>query len=298
MEEAAMQWIELSVRVESGSLDQVAAFLGKYGQGGATIEQWKSAERGDKSFVVKIYLPNSRSYKNIRLEIVQGLAAFNLQNELAERLLKPEDWLDSLKQHFGILEIGERFIIKPSWVFKPLPTTTRMVIELDPGAAFGTGLHSTTRLCLLRLEKHLEAGMSVLDVGTGSGILAIAAAKLGASAVLALDIDAVAVKAAGSNARANGVEQALKIKRGTLSLRTARENKNCFDLALANITVRAICDLAPGFHKVLKAGGRLVVSGINSQSLDEVLISLALADFKAEAVDREGEWCAVAASKN
>jgi ribosomal protein L11 methyltransferase len=290
-----MQWIELSVRVDTDGVNEAVAFLERYGQGGASVEEW---ENGEKYFMVKAYLPNSRSYKNIRLEITRGLAELDLQDQLAERLLKPEDWLDSLKRHFSIIEIGERFIIKPSWLLEPLPETTRIVIQLDPGAAFGTGLHATTRLCLLRLEKNLLPGMSLLDLGTGSGILAIAAAKLGATSVLALDIDAVAVKAAGSNARTNDVENTLQIRRGTLSDRRVKEHKSFFDLALANITGRAICDMAGGLYQVLKPGGRLVVSGINTRGVDEVLISLAVEDFKIEAVDQDGEWCAVCALKN
>jgi ribosomal protein L11 methyltransferase len=293
-----MRWIELSAPVDSARVNKAAEFLGKYGQGGAAVERWEQGESGEKTSLVKIYLPYNRSYKTTRSQILQGLAEYDLQDQLAERLLKPEDWLDSLKQHFGILEIGERFIIKPSWASQAIPPSTRIVIQLDPGAAFGTGLHATTRLCLLRLEKHLSAGMSVLDVGTGSGILAIAAAKLGASAVLALDIDTVAVKVARSNAAVNGVGEVIRVKRGTLSLRTVNDHLGCFDIAVANITARAICDLARGFYKALKPGGCLVVSGLNSQGLDEVLISLAMVDFKLEAVDEFDSWYAVVARKN
>jgi ribosomal protein L11 methyltransferase len=298
----SIRWIELSVTLDSAGftaaeVNRVVDFLGKYGQGGAAVERCKAEETGNRSTLIRIYLPHNRSYKTLRSEILQGLAEYELSDQVAERWLKPEDWLDSLKQHFGILEIGEKFVIKPSWAFQPLPATTRIVIQLDPGAAFGTGMHATTRMCLLRLEKHFSPGMSVLDVGTGSGILAIAAARLGAFDVLALDTDAVAVKVARSNAATNDVAEIVRVKRGTLSTRRVRENKDRFDIALANITARAICDLSRGFCKSLKPGGRLVVSGINSQSLDEVLISLALADFKLEAVDQYESWYAAVACK-
>ena len=293
-----MHWVELSVSAKSDTVEKVASILGQYGQGGATIEEWQSEINEEKTFVVKIYLPHGRSYKEVRNNIGHDLA--NLPSStptvIKERLLKPEDWFDSLKKHFGILEIGEKFIIKPSWICQPLPTSTRTIIELDPGAAFGTGLHPTTRLCLVRLEKYLVPGMSVLDLGTGSGILAIAAVKLGASSVLAIDIDPVAVKAARSNIRINGVEDHVQVKRGSLSTRTQREFKGSFDMAIANITAKTISDLSPGFAKVLKPGGKLIVSGINSQGLDEVLISLALANFKLEAADQDGEWNVVVAT--
>lgn len=293
-----MQWVELSASVNSDVVEKVASVLGRYGQGGATIEEWQSEISGEKTLAVKVYLPHSHSYKDVRNEIEQNLAHLPSSTpiRLKERLLKPEDWFDSLKKHFGILEIGEKFIIKPSWICQPLPTSTRTIIELDPGAAFGTGLHPTTRLCLLRLERYLVPGMSVLDLGTGSGILAIAAAKLGASSVLAIDIDPVAVKAARSNTRINRVDDHIRVKRGTLSTRTQREFKGSFDMALANITARAISDLSQSFAKVLKPGGKLIVSGIHSQGLDEVLISLVLANFKLEAADQEGEWNVVVAT--
>ncbi len=292
-----MQWIELSIRADPRKADEVAAFLGKYASGGPAVERWED-EEGKESFLIKIYLPNSRSFKSTHLEIIRGLAEFSLPDKPLERRLKPEDWMDSLKQHFGILEIGERFIIKPSWLDLPSPSVNRIVIQLDPGSAFGTGLHATTRLCLLSLEKYLGQGMTVVDVGTGSGILAIAALKLGAGRVLALDIDGVAVRVTRGNAEANGIVENIEIRRGTLSRDKVRKNKGRFDLALANITVKAICGLAPGFLRVLKPGGRLVASGINTQGLDEVLVCLAVAGFTLEAADRDGEWYAVTARKN
>ncbi|MBN1189008.1 MAG: 50S ribosomal protein L11 methyltransferase [Dehalococcoidales bacterium] len=311
-----MRWIELTAAVDSDRVRIVSGFLDKYGQGGSVIESRNPGEddkkvspgeedektsqewKGRKTFLVKIYLPSSRSYQTIRSEIFRGLAELGVPEQPAERWLKPEDWLDSLKQHFGILEIGERFIIKPSWAYKPLPPSTRIVIQLDPGAAFGTGLHATTRLCLLRLEKHFLPGISLLDVGTGSGILAIAAARLGASDVLALDTDTVAVRAARNNAAANSVGDIVRVRHGTLSLRTIRESRCRFDMAMANITAAVICDLAGGIYKSLKNGGRLVVSGINSQSLDEILIRLALEGFTLEAADQYDSWYAVIARKD
>jgi ribosomal protein L11 methyltransferase len=292
-----MRWIELSASVNSREVDKVASVLGQFGQGGATIEEWQSEINGEKTFNVKIYLPHGHSYKQVRSNLEQELATlqFSTPVQLKERLLKPDDWFDSLKKHFGILEIGERFIIKPSWICEPLPVSTRIIIELDPGAAFGTGLHPTTRLCLTNLEKYLVPGMSVLDLGTGSGILSIAAAKLGASSVLALDIDPVAVKAARSNIRINGVDDHIQVKRGTLSIRTQREFKGTFDMALANITAQAISGFSQSFTKILRPGGKLIVSGINSQGLDEVLISLVLANFKLEKAEQEGDWNVVVA---
>jgi ribosomal protein L11 methyltransferase len=295
-----VRWIELSIASGPDAVEQIAAVLDRYGQGGVTIEEWQVETGDEKTFRIKIYLPHGRSYNQVRRNIKLSLSSVPVSApfQLRERLLKPEDWLDSLKKDFGVVAIGARFIIKPSWASPPILESGRMIIELDPGAAFGTGLHPTTRLCLLSLEKYLKPGMSVLDLGTGTGILSIAAAKLGAEGVLALDIDPIAVKAAQSNIKQNAVDHHIQTRRGTLSDRAQKKYESAFDLVLANITSRAISDLSQGFAKVLKPGGRLIVSGIHPQGLDEVLIKLALANFSLENIERDGEWYAVIARNN
>ncbi len=166
-----------------------------------------------------------------------------------------------------------------------------------PGMAFGTGLHATTRFCLIRVEKYLVPGMSVLDLGTGSGILAIAAVKLGAASVLALDTDPVAVRIARDNTTKNGVTGAVTVRRGTLSTTVVKRLRGHFDLVVANVTSRVIAEMAERLSLVLKPGGRLVVSGINAAGLDTVLIRLALANLRIDAIDHEGEWHAITATR-
>jgi ribosomal protein L11 methyltransferase len=292
-----MRWIELSAKADSKSVETIASILGFYGQGGAVVEEWQTETEPETTYIVKMYLVHSRSYPETRSAVERHLSSLPLSPsvQLEERLLKPDEWLDSLKKDFKVLEIGEKVIVKPSWEKEPAQTSGKVVIELDPGAAFGTGLHSTTRLCLLRLEKLLRPGTTILDLGTGSGILAIAAAKLGAAEVLALDIDPVAVKAAQRNTRTNKVDYCVRVRRGTLSTRAQKQYRVAFDIVLANITSRAISDLSQNLAKVLKPGGRLVASGIHPQGLDEVLIRLALADFTIESIGQEGEWFVVVA---
>lgn len=294
-----MKWVEFSVVIPPDQVEKVSSLLCPYGHGGPIIEEWESETSHEIFFIVKIYVPNNLKLKDIREEIIEKFLenGYPPPTHLREILLKPEDWFDSLKKHFGIMDIGERFIIKPSWIYQPLPASTRIIIELDPGAAFGTGLHPTTRLCLTRLEKYLKPGMSVLDLGTGSGILAIAAAKLGASFVLGLDIDPVAAKVARSNVKSNNVEANILIKRGSLSLANQRNYKQYFDVALANITAKTINDLSESFFKILKPGGRLIVSGIQIQALDEALIRLAIANFNIEAIEQQEEWCVIVSKK-
>lgn len=292
-----MQWAEVSALVEESEVEKVAAVMGIFGQGGAVVEEWESESNGNMRFLVKIYLPNTRNLKKTECDMVKRLSALPLKVGLAERLLKPEDWFDSLKKHFGIQEIGDRFIVKPSWAQNKLPESTRIILELDPGAAFGTGLHPTTRLCLLRLEKHVKSGLRIFDLGTGTGILAIAAVKLGAGEVEAVDIDPVSVSAARNNVRANGVEDKIRVSRSTLSLARQRLLKNSCDLVMANISVKVISALSERIAGILKPDGRAICSGINTQGLDEVLISLAVAGLKIEAIDKDSEWYAVIAKK-
>jgi ribosomal protein L11 methyltransferase len=295
----ALRWIELNITVKAAEVEIVASILGQYGHGGTAIEEWQTETDQEKTFQIKAYLPHSRTYKEQKRQIDQRLKQLpgNLSLSLRERLLKPEDWLDSLKKHFRQLEVGDRFIVIPSWEAKGSAPSGRILIELDPGAAFGTGLHPTTMLCLMHLEKFLMPGMSVFDLGTGSGILAIAAVKLGASSVLALDIDSVAVNVARTNAAVNSVSGSIRIRKGSLSSRTQSDNKNAFDLVLANIISRTICDLSAAMFKVLKPGGKLIASGIHPQGLDEVLIRQVMAGFKLIKVENSGEWYVVISQK-
>jgi ribosomal protein L11 methyltransferase len=294
-----LKWIELSIKVREPEVEAVTSILAGYGHGGTVTEEWQEANEHTKAFQIKAFLPHSRAYQEQKRKIDQQLEQLNehLSLSLQERLLKPEDWLDSLKKHFRLLEVGEKFVIRPSWEPAQPSESGRIIIELDPGAAFGTGLHPTTRLCLQHLEKSIGSGMSVFDLGTGSGILAIAAVKLGAAPVLAVDIDPVAVRVAKANAAANGVFDSIRFARGSLSLRRQRANLNTFDLVLANITSRAICDLAGPMFKVLKPSGKLIASGIHQQGLDETLISLVMVGFHLEKAERAEEWYAIIAQK-
>jgi ribosomal protein L11 methyltransferase len=292
-----MQWMELSLNVTPSKAVKATEILGRYGQGGAEIEEWESEDSCEYYSIIKIYLPFNRKYKDIQSQILKEIA--NLDNKiiLKEKRLKQDEWFDSLRKGFKIFEIGSKIIIKPSWAESVTIPRGKVVIELDPGAAFGTGLHATTRLMLLNIEKYLKKRSNVFDLGTGTGILAIASAKLGASNVLAYDYDPVAVRAARYNLKVNQVDSQVQIRRGTLSLAAQYKFKDTFDLVLANITSRAISDMSAGLAKILKPGGFVIVSGIHPQGLDEVLIRLALTDLKLIDLQQEDQWSAVIAKK-
>jgi len=293
-----MRWVEIRIRAADEDLDLISSFLNHFGQGGTIIEKWAADSGEIKSGYVKLYLPFDRTFRDKKEQLIKRLAELNTCQpiQVEEKILQPADWFEPFKKLFGTQEIGERIVIKPVWK-EVQPDTGKIVIEMDPGMAFGTGLHATTRLCLISLEKYLQPGMKVLDLGTGSGILAIAAAKLGASQVVALDTDIIAVKAARQNSSYNQVERLISIKRGTLSMKSAKNYQNYFDMAVANITAGTISAIADRLAGVLKPTGILIVSGITDSGLDEVLIRLALQNLQLLRIPYEGKWYAVVATK-
>ena len=143
-----MQWIEITVTSKPESCDATAAIMNRFGQGGVVVEEWEDEVTGSRSSKIKIYLPNSRNLKLIRAQINTELANLRGVLSIKERRFKNEDWQESLKRDFKTVQIGKRFVIKPSWADYPPNNEGRIVIELDPGGAFGTGLHPTTRMCL------------------------------------------------------------------------------------------------------------------------------------------------------
>jgi ribosomal protein L11 methyltransferase len=293
-----MRWIEISVGCEEDQVKAISALLAQYGHGGTASEEWAAADASHKHYLVKIYLPLSRAYRYLKADIESDMRNAGLLQQLHEKILQQDEWFESLKRDFKVMEIGRNFVIKPSWDTAVKDYPGKIIIEMDPGAAFGTGLHPTTRLCLVNLQKYLNTGRAVFDLGTGTGILAIAAVKLGAGSVLACDIDAVAVKAAKYNAKINRVEESIKFQRGTLSRTMQRKYRSYFDVVLANITSRAISDLAPALADIIKPQGTLIVSGIHPDGLDEVLIRLAMADLNLVKIEIEEGWHAVIAQKS
>jgi len=283
-----LRWLELTAAVDSSDVDVVAEVLGRFGYGGVAID-----EQGNQA-TVKVFLPIDNSLAKRRSELEESLAHLVLKNPLMlhERERVEQDWETLWKKHYKTLPIGERLIIKPSWE-DYTATPEQVVIEIDPGMAFGTGQHATTRGCLVALERHLRRGMAVLDLGTGSGILAIAAAKLGASQVLALDINPAAVAVARSNAQANGVSDAVAVTLGTLPKdKTWRRN---FDLVVANITAKVIDELAEPLVRSLKPQGILIAGGIIEERLEEVSMRLQKEGARIIGVLSDVEWRTIVA---
>jgi len=211
------------------------------------------------------------------------------------QLVDEQDWAEAWKVHYHPVRIGKRLLIRPQWVQMHIPEGV-IDISLDPGMAFGTGTHPTTQLCLEALEDYVKPGIGVLDLGTGSAILAIAAAKLGAAHVLALDIDPVAVSVAQKNVADSGTSQLITVQEG--SLESVVTSARRFDLIVVNILARIIiqmCDQHLG--EVVRPGGSAIFSGIIQDQADDV--DAALIKTGLEIVNRriQGDWVAIEARR-
>lgn len=278
-----MRWARILVECEPAAMEPVAAALFEAGCAGTEADP-----RG-----IAGYLPVDDTLEGGLQTLRERLDRLptDLQPQPAEMVLtfvEEEDWAEAWKAHFHPLPIGTRLVIAPSWS-EYAPNPGEVVVELDPGMAFGTGAHPTTRLCLKALERTITGGETVIDWGTGSGLLAIAAAKLGAAAVYAGDIDPLAVRVAEENVRRNGVEDWV--------LLTIDETPACYpikaDVTVCNILAGVIVALAPDLAAVTRPGGRLITSGIIDTRADEVREGLERNGFRVTEVETQGEWVAI-----
>lgn len=284
-----MDWIEASVQARDGeAAEAVSELMNRYVPGGVVIEQIPGAP---SMLTVKAFLPPDEP--EIRQKIEAGLWHLGQIYPIPEprfRLLPHQEWAEAWKQNYQVLHIGHRVVVKPSWL-NHTATGDEVVVELDPGMAFGTGLHPSTQLCIRALEAITRPGMEALDLGTGSGILAIAAALMGAKTVLALDVDPLAVKAAAANAAANGVAGRVQVAAGSLAQLTDTHH---FDLMLVNIVARVILDLlGQGLLAHLRSGGWFVGAGILEDQANDVMRALEAQGLRQIQVAREKDWVAL-----
>jgi ribosomal protein L11 methyltransferase len=297
--------IEISLSgLEDEVIPLVVNLFDQWGQGGAIVEQIVGKNAGS---TVKTYLLTEDDEGLRQIEI--GLALLNQTRNASPsgdfprtqrwpapqiRFLAEADWAEAWKSGYDVLRIGRRLVVKPTWRdYTPEPDD--LVITLDPGMAFGSGLHPTTRLCLEALEDYVRPSASVLDVGTGSGILAIAAARLGASCVMAFDTDPLAVRVARENVALNQVESVVRVQARTAE--TSNLQSPIWDLIVVNILAETIMDLGPALAANLSPQGILIASGIIAERTDAVLGSfgqngLALVEQRAE-----GDWVALIGRK-
>ena len=210
-----------------------------------------------------------------------------LRHDVAE-----QDWTESWKAAFKPFRLGNHMVVKPSWTEIETQPGDH-IIEIDPGMAFGTGTHETTGMCVKLVEKYVRPGQRVIDIGTGTGILAIAAAHMGAKPVLATDLDAVAVRVAAENVKINGFEGVIDVRCGDL-LDVVEESG---DVVIANIIADVIVNLAKPVRERIVDGGLFICSGISVERREDVLKALKDADYEVLDDLNEGEWCAMAARK-
>ncbi len=302
-----MTWLELSVEVDPEAVESVSELFARYGyNGGVVVEQavvhpqddragWESITQPEidatRPVNVRTYLPLDQETGQKKRELEEALWHLGRMRHvgpLQTEERKEEDWANAWKAYYGIQRIGERIVIKPSWL-EYEPKERDVVLDLDPGMAFGTGLHPTTRLCLVALEKYVQPGMNILDLGTGSGILAIAAAKLAGqeTRVTALDTDAVAVEATGQNVERNGLGHQIEVGQGSA---VAAQRNAPYDLVVANILASVIIELAPALNGLLGPGGTLISSGIFVDRGDSVVQTLEQAGLPVKQREQEGDW--------
>ena len=282
-------WRELSITVPPEYVEPIAYLFARYGHG-LSIE-----DAGDNLVRLRTYLANTSKRRLARIEVgVNLVRLLQPSGELEIKELAEVDWESAWKAHFGLLRVGRNLVIKPSWIAYD-PSENDVVVELDPGMAFGTGYHPSTSICLEALEALVRPKMDMIDLGTGSGILAIAAAKLGAGSVLALDIDPTAVKVARNNFRSAGLSRVVRLARGTLPHPLAYEAK--FALATANISAKTIQGAAPYLWHVLRPGGMLIASGIIENQAGVVEETLGKTGFCLQKVYRVDDWVGMLLSR-
>ncbi len=302
-----MTWLELSVEADLEAVEAVSEILARVAPGGTSVEPGFElvdeglAARIDRSrpAIVRAYVPitDPGAAEGLAAGAARALghlSAFGLRpiGPLATRFVAEADWAEAWKAHFPVMRIGRRFVIRPSWR-RHRRTGEEIVLALDPGMAFGTGLHPTTRLCLTGLEALADAGAldvdRALDVGCGSGILSIAAAFLGAGFVTAIDIDPIAVDATTANARRNRLANRIRPRLGSLP-----SGDGPYDLVIGNLIASVLITLAADLAGELRPDGRWLVSGIFADR--EAAVREAFLGAGLTVTDRwvDDEWVALA----
>jgi ribosomal protein L11 methyltransferase len=310
-------WLEMAVTCDPEAVEVVSEILSRVAPGGISVEPaFTLVDEGlgaavdpTRPATVRAYLParEPAAAEAATREVERAighLQAFGLGEigVLRATIVHETDWATAWKRHVGVMRIGRRVVIRPTWR-RHRRREGDVVIAMDPGMAFGTGLHPTTRLCLAGIERWADAGVLArggardgtarfLDVGCGSGILGIAAGMMGAGDLVGLDTDPIAVEATEANARRNGLARRLRARRGTLPSGEAP-----FDLVVANLIASLLVALAGDLAAELHPGGRLLASGIFVDREGDVRDSFALAGLRVVGRDGEGDWVALDAER-
>ncbi len=312
-----MEWVELIVHTTTAGADEVSSVLMECGASGTMIEDrkdipdpakphgiWeiidpKLLESMPEDVLVHAWYEENSALPALLDDIRGRLAGFGSAHpdpgslRLETRSVDDGAWTDVWKKYFKPFYAGEHLVVKPTWEpFEPKPED--LVIEIDPGMAFGSGTHETTGMCLSLLDEMISGGEEIIDVGTGSGILAIGAALLGASRVLAVDIDPDAVRVAAENVRKNHVESVVSVQQGDL----LQQVSAVCDICVANIISDVIISFAAPLMAHIRPGGYFICSGIVSVRADEVAAALTAAGYEILRKVTRGEWTAFLSRRN
>jgi len=299
---AEARWLEISLVVNDELAEAVADVLGRFVSQGVVMErsvEFNDAEdEGTPYGPVRVsgYLPVDEQLEDVRQQLEQALWFLGRIQPLPEpsyRTIEDQDWMAAWKQHYRPIPVGQKLMILPAWL--SLDTEDRIAVRIDPSMAFGTGTHPTTQLCMALLENRVGENEPVIDVGCGSGILSIAAVKLGAVRALAVDIDPLSVKATLENAQANGVSE--KIEAGLGSVAEILQKNFSLDrapLVLANILAPVIVRLLDaGLAQLILPGGILILSGIMVDQADSVIEAAARHQLTLIEQQTMGDWIAL-----
>ncbi|CCL38534.1 50S ribosomal protein L11 methyltransferase [Clostridioides difficile] len=306
-------WIEVTIKTTTEAVEPITNILYEQGAGGAVIEDpkdflfqkkneldWDYVEEEvfkkneEDDVLIKTYVSEEKNvmeFVEIIKQKVLGLKDFGIdigEGSVSLDQVNEADWANAWKAYYKPTKVGQRVVVKPTWEDYAMQDGD-LIIELDPGMAFGTGTHETTSMCIRELEKYVNKDSKVFDIGCGSGILAIAAAKLGAKEVVAVDLDEVAVKVAKENVLENKVEKSVSVMNGNLT----DVIKDKADVIVANIIADIIKILAKDVQNFMKEDAIFISSGIILDKVEEVKESLIENGFEIVEVQKLGEWSAI-----
>ncbi len=303
-----MEWTDIRITVPQQYAETAEAIATMVSNGGIYIEDYSDLEQQaweiahvdlieqellDKPrniVIVHMYLAPDENPAEVLPLFRERLDAAGVPYTLDTAGVQQEDWQNAWKKYYHAMDIGSRLAIVPGWESYD---TDRIRITMDPGLAFGTGTHETTALCLELLDSLVQGGERVLDVGTGSGILAIAALKLGAREADGVDIDPMCVRTAGENAERNGVDGRFRVLVGDLSDKA----EGVYDIITANIVAAAILSLAPAVPALMAPGAKFICSGIIDERKDEVLAGLQASGLRPVEIKEKRGWVCILCEK-
>ena len=311
-----MDWLEVTVRTNTAGADLISELLISAGAKGTSIEdrfdafseptdatQWdlidpSVIEQMDEDTLVHAYFPAETTSRETIESLRARLAALTPEwlgfdagkRELEIANVREEDWAENWKKYYKPFRVGRHLVVRPVWE-KYEPQAGDKIISIDPGMAFGNGTHETTSMCLGLVEDYIKPGDTVLDVGTGSGILAIASVLMGAQSALGVDLDPVAVRVANENIERNGLSDRVHAQVGDL----VKGIDTQADVVFANIIADAVIMLSRAVRAHMKPGGVFICSGIILEREQDVLDALSEAGFTVDRIEHRGEWSAIAA---